>query len=167
MPITSVSRTLLDVTRELSDRALARAVREAVRLELITLAGLGDALGSYRGRRGSRRLAAMVARYAGLPLERARSGAEVRAMEVLRAAGRPLPKLNVRIDGEEADLSWAGQGLIIEVDGGPFHLDLGEDARKEAIWRAAGWTIRRLSSADVYEHPDRLLGLAPPPNVPE
>jgi hypothetical protein len=161
IPITSVSRTLLDLARDVSDRALARSLREAVRLDLITVDALGDALGGYRGRRGSRRLAATVARYTGLPLERARSGAEIRAMEVLRAAERPLPSLNVRVAGEEADLSWSNSRLIIEIDGGPFHLDAGEDARKQTRWEAAGWKVGRISSDDVYEHPSRLLGLAP------
>ena len=31
---------------------------------------------------------------------------------------------------------------------------------------AAGWTVRRISSDDVYEHPSRLIALSPPPNVP-
>ena len=77
IPITSVSRTLLDLARGVSDQALARSVREAVRLELVTIHALGDALGRCRGRRGARRLADTVARYTGLPLERARSGAEI------------------------------------------------------------------------------------------
>jgi hypothetical protein len=162
IPITTVPRMLLDLAGHLSHRALARAVRDAVRLKLITLHQLGDALGRYRGRRGSRRLAGVVARYAGLPLEHARSGAEVRALEILRGAGRPLPRLNRRIAGEEADLSWPRIRLIIEVDGGPFHLDIGEDARKQGIWEARGWTVRRIPSDDVYEHPERLLRLAPP-----
>jgi very-short-patch-repair endonuclease len=67
----------------------------------------------------------------------------------------------VRIAGEEADLSWAEHRLVVEIDGGPFHLDVGEDSRKQARWEAAGWTVRRLSSDDVYEHPLRLLELAP------
>jgi Protein of unknown function (DUF559) len=167
IPITSVPRTLLDLTGHVSERALARAVREAVRLERITLAALGDSLGRYRGRRGSRVLAATVARYAGLPLERARSGAEIRALEILRADSRPLPRLNVRIAGEEADLSWPAQRLIIEIDGGPYHLDVGEDARKQRAWERAGWTVCRISSDDVYERPDRLLVLTPPANVPQ
>jgi very-short-patch-repair endonuclease len=108
----------------------------------------------------------VVARYSGLPLERARSGAEVRAFEILRDAKRPLPHLNRRIAGEEADLSWQEWRLIVEIDGGPFHLDVGEDARKEATWRAAGWTVRRLPSDAVYERPARLLRLATPPGVP-
>jgi hypothetical protein len=165
IPLTSVSRTLLDLARQLSDRALARTVREAVRLKLSTVQTLADDLGRYRGRRGAGRLAACTARYSGLPLERARSGAEVRAMEVLRAAGRPLPTLNTRIAGLEADLSWPRSRLIVEIDGAPFHLDVGEDARKEARWKSAGWTVLRLPADDVYERPDRLLAIAPRPNV--
>jgi hypothetical protein len=167
IPITSVPRTLLDLSRTIGNKALARALREAVRLELTTLAVLRDRLGTYRGRRGSRRLAETVARYAGLPLERARSGAEVRALELLRNANRPLPRLNARVAGEEADLSWPAEKLIIEVDGGPFHLDVGEDARKQQNWERAGWTVRRIPSDDVYEQPERLLRLAPLANVPE
>jgi very-short-patch-repair endonuclease len=161
VPITTMPRTLLDIAGGISDRGLARAVREAVRLEHITLIALGDALGKYRGRRGSRRLAEVVARYSGLPLERARSGAEVRAMEILRDARRRLPELNRRIAGEEADVSWRRERVIIEIDGGPFHLDVGEDARKQARWEAAGWRVRRISSDAVYEEPWRLLALAP------
>ena len=107
-------------------------------------------------------MADVVSRYTGLPLERARSGAEVRAMEILRNAGRPLPELNRRIGGEEADLSWPAVRLIIEIDGDPFHLDVGEDARKQAAWEGAGWVVQRLPSDDVYERPYRLLALAPP-----
>jgi hypothetical protein len=167
IPITSAPRTLLDLTGAASDAALARAVREAVRLECTTLHELGDSLGHYRGRRGVRRLAATIARYAGLPLERARSGAEIRAMELLRDAGRPLPGLNVRIAGEEADLSWPGSRLIVEIDGGPFHLDAGEDARKASAWNSARWEVRRVSSDDVYERPSALLTIAPTAERPK
>ncbi len=167
IPITTVPRTLLDLARWCGERALARGVREAIRLERTTITEIGDLLGRHRGRRGTRRLALVVSRYSGLPLERARSGAEVRALEVLRNANRPLPRLNVRIAGEEADLSWPRERLIIEIDGGPYHLDIGEDARKESAWSSAGWTIRRLPSDAVYEDPARLLSLAPHPNVPD
>ena len=60
------------------------------------------------------------------------------ALEILRDAGRPMPQLNHRIAGEEADLSWPRYRLIIEIDGGPFHLDVGEDARKQTIWEQLG-----------------------------
>jgi very-short-patch-repair endonuclease len=87
------------------------------------------------------------------------------ALEVLRAAGHRLPSLNARVAGEEADLSWLDARLIVEIDGGPFHLDRGEDTRKQRRWERAGWIVRRISSDEVYESPERLLELAP--NVPE
>ncbi|HKJ35077.1 MAG TPA: type IV toxin-antitoxin system AbiEi family antitoxin domain-containing protein [Solirubrobacterales bacterium] len=162
IPVTAIERTLLDLTGVSTRAALARALREAVRLELTSLALLGDALGRFRGRRGTPRLAAALARYAGLPIEDARSGSEVLAMEILRDAGRPMPRLNHRVGGEEADLSWPELRLILEIDGGPFHLDRGEDARKQAVWEAAGFEVRRLPSDLVYEAPAALLALAPP-----
>jgi very-short-patch-repair endonuclease len=168
IPTTTVPRTVLDLaaTRSISDQALARAVREAIRLELTSLAALADYLARRRGRRGTTRLAAALARYSGLPIHRARSGAEVRAMEHLRDAHFELPALNVRRAGDEADLSWRSLRVIIEIDGGPFHLDRGEDARKQAIWEGAGWTVRRIPSDDVYEVPERLIALAAALNVP-
>ena len=55
----------------------------------------------------------------------------------------------------------------MEIDGGPFHLDQGEDRRKQARWERAGWTVRRVPSDDVYENPERLLAAALTANVPE
>lgn len=166
IPITTVPRTLLDLAPRAGERALARAVRESVRLRLTTVDAIADRLGASPGRRGSRRLALVLARYSGLPIERARSGAEVLALELLREAGFELPRLNVRIAGEEADLSWRGARLIVEVDGGPFHLDAGQDGTKQATWEAAGWRVLRLPSDDVYEAPERLISLARTANVP-
>jgi very-short-patch-repair endonuclease len=73
--------------------------------------------------------------------------------------------LNARIAGEEADLSWRASRLIVEVDGGAFHLDAGEDARKQRSWEAAGWIVRRVPADDVYERPERLLAVSP--SVPD
>jgi hypothetical protein len=166
IPVTAVPRTLLDLAAHVERPALARALREALRRRLTTLEAVFERAAAARGRRGSRRLTLAVARYTGLPVDRARSYSELRAMELLRDQGSPAPLLNVRIAGEEADLSWARHRLIVEIDGGPFHLDAGEDARKEACWRAAGWTVRRLPSGHVHTHPERLIALCPPPSVP-
>lgn len=162
IPITTPSRTLLDLAASrISQRALGRALREMARLNLVTVSELAEALHGRRHRRGARRLTRTVARYSGLPIGRARSGAEVRALEIIRKAGRDLPKLNYEIAGEEADLAWFRERLIVEIDGGPFHLDVGEDARKQACWERAGWTVRRIPADDVYNHPARLLALLP------
>jgi hypothetical protein len=163
IPITTVERMLLDLAATEGPRVLARAVRESLRLRLTTIPSTVDRLRAARGRRGSRRLAEALARYAGLPVERARAGSEVRALEILRDAGRPAPLLNALVAGLEADLSWPSHRLIIEIDGGPFHLDRGADAERTARWTSMGWTVRRIDADDVYERPQLLLALAPPP----
>jgi hypothetical protein len=160
IPITSVERTLLDLARYASDAALARGVREACR-ELTTLSALARFTLERSNRRGARRLLGVLKNYSGLPISKARSGAEVRALELLRAANRPMPNLNLKIVGEEADLSWPSIKVIVEIDGEPFHQDVGEDARKEAAWRGAGWAVRRIPSDDVYDRPQRLLSICP------
>jgi very-short-patch-repair endonuclease len=166
IPITSVERTVIDLATHISARSLARLVRESVRLELTSVAALADAVGAHRRRRGARAVTGALARYSGLPLERARSGAEVRAMEILRDARYALPRLNVVIAGEEADLSWTRQRLIIEVDGTPFHLDRGEDLRKQRRWESAGWSVRRISADAIYSEPAELIRLVAAMNVP-
>lgn len=157
VPVTAPERTLLDVAQYAAPPVLARALRQAVRLGHTSIGRCVEYVAHHPRRRGARKLRLALARHSGLPIERARSGSEVAALIVLREHGLPVPELNVPIAGLEADLVWRDRHLIVEVDGGPFHLDVGEDARKEAAWRAAGWTVRRVSSDDVHRRPDRLL----------
>jgi very-short-patch-repair endonuclease len=165
IPITTPERTLIDLAPHLGARALARTVREACRLKLTTPSHLFVALARHRGRRGVRRVHAAVSRYAGLPLHRTKSDAEALALALLREADRSPRLVNEELAGEEADLIWPDWGLIVELDGPQFHLDASEDLRKQQVWEAAGWTVRRLPTDDVYLHPDRLLALATAPNV--
>jgi uncharacterized protein DUF559 len=161
IPTTTPERAIIEMAPYEDDQGLARVVREALRMKKTTSDGLLRTVDDHFRRRGTRRVLRTLARYAGLPVDRARSGAEIRALMVLRDAGRSMPRLNHPVAGEEADLSWPAEQLIIEIDGGPFHQDVGEDARKEAAWRAAGWRVLRLPSEDVYDAPQRLLALAP------
>ena len=99
-------------------------------------------------------------RYSGLPIERARSGGAER-LELLQAAGCGRVTLNRVIAGEEADLVFAaGDVLIVEIDGGPFHLDRGADARKEA---ARGLPVGRCAAPPMTSTSARnLLALIDP-----
>ena len=92
-----------------------------------------------------------------LQLHRCRSDAEALAVVTLHDAKIPIPAINVRIAGEEADVSWPDRRLIIEIDGGAYHQDKLEDARKTRAWRAAGWHVERLTATQVYDDPGRLI----------
>ena len=159
IPTTTPARTLIDIAGALPERAMGRAFREALRLKLLTVREMAATLARHRGRRGVRVLWALTERYSSLPYRRTRSNAEARALEILHDANVDPPKVNVRIAGEEADLVWPRQRVIIEVDGPQFHQFADEDARKQALWERAGYTVRRIASDAIYENPEALLAL--------
>lgn len=158
--VTTAERTVIDVWPCLRGRAQARVLREALRLERTTVPQLLVVIARHGGRRGIASLRATCDLYARLPLSQCRSDAEVEGLVVLDAAGIPLPQVNVRRAGEEADFSWPELRLIIEIDGPAFHRDPLEDARKARIWTRAGWRVLRISSDDVYHRPELLIALA-------
>jgi plasmid stabilization system protein ParE len=160
VPVTTAARTLLDLAPHIGDAATARAFREAIRLKTTTAAMIDQTAQRHRSRKGSSLLAALATRYATLPYHRARSDAECRALEVLHDGDRDPADLNILIAGEEADLVWVEQRLIIEIDGPQFHLFRDEDLRKQRLWEAANFLVRRIPSDDVYDKPEKLLALS-------
>lgn len=159
IPITTAARVLIDLAPGLDDRRLGRAFREAIRLKRTTALRVADAVERHQGRRGTPALTNLATRYAGIPYHRTRSDAEGRALEVIHDAARNPPRVNTKVGGEEADLVWPERGLIVEIDGPQFHQFADEDARKERVWRAAGFSVRRISSDDVYRAPAALAAL--------
>jgi Protein of unknown function (DUF559) len=151
--ITTAARTLIDVAPGLSSKATGRAFREALRLKVTTLHGLDAAVARHRGRPGTPLLRELARRYSSVSYDRARSDAEGRALELLLDAGVEPPAMNVRIDGEEADLVWRQRRLIVEIDGPQYHQFRDEDLRKQRRWESAGYEVRRIASNVVYNQP--------------
>jgi very-short-patch-repair endonuclease len=161
IPITTAERTMIDIAAAgLRGRQTGRMFREAMRLRVATMPALGRTLARHRGERGTRELAELVERYTGIPYHRTRSDAEALALELLHDARLPPPHVNMKVAGEEADLTWREAKLIIEIDGPQFHQFADEDARKQAIWEAAGFDVERIPSDDIYHQPRELLRLA-------
>jgi very-short-patch-repair endonuclease len=159
IPITSPVRTLIDISAGLSARAVGRAFREALRLQVLTTRDLVGGLIQHRGRRGTRVLWDLAERYSSVPYRRTRSNAEARGLEILYDAEVDPPAVNVRIAGEEADLAWPRRRLIVEIDGPQYHRFREEDVRKQTLWESAGYTVKRISSAEVYANPNALIAL--------
>lgn len=157
IPITTAERVLVDLTPGLSDKRAGRCFREAIRLRRTTAARVLQCV----RRHGSSPalLARLATRYASVPYGRTRSDAEARALELIQDAGIEAPAVNVRIAGEEADLVWISRRVIVEIDGPQYHRFRDEDARKEALWRGAGYTVRRAPSGLVYDAPAAFIGV--------
>jgi very-short-patch-repair endonuclease len=155
VPITTAAKTLVDLAPGLAGKRMGRAFREAIRLKYTTAQRVLEAAD-----RRHRHLHALATRYATLPYRRCRSDAEALALETLYDAGIELPHVNIKVAGEEADLTFLERKVIIEIDGPDYHRFKAEDARKTAIWRNAGFDVRRISSDAVYDAPAELIRLA-------
>ncbi len=165
IPVTTVERTIIDLWPQLGRRARSRILREAFRLRLTTGPALLAAIRRHRGRRGVATLRVAVEALCVLQLERCRSDAEAMAVALIAERRREPPDINVQIAGEEADLSWPRQRVIIELDGPQFHVLRDEDLRKQRVWEAAGWEVRRSPTAAVYDDQDGFMARVPEPNV--
>lgn len=161
IPTTAVSRTLLNLIAQVRPETADRMVRDVLRLKLATVVELRAQVAVSRGDRGVARMRTLLDEYAPLPTRRGRSDAEILALAILATAGIVTPLLNVKIAGVEADLVWPLLRYIIELDGPQYHQFPTHEARKQARWETAGWTVARLPTDDVYDHPHRLLALAP------
>jgi very-short-patch-repair endonuclease len=161
-PITTPERTLADLWPRLDAKEQAKTLRNALRLKRLTIPSLAAHLSTATSRQRPRTLTSQLDRYAKLKLHRCRSDAEALAVVTLHDAKIATPDINVRIAGEEADLSWPDQRRILEIDGGSFHQDKLEDARKTAAWRAAGWRVERIAASQVYDDPNQLIRAARP-----
>ena len=158
IPILTAERVLVDLSPGLTPKLAGRCFRESIRLRLTTAKKVAQCVEKRGGR--PLLLGDLARRYAPIPYHRTRSDPEGRALELLLDAGVEPPLVNIRIAGEEADLVWLKRRLIIEIDGPQYHLFRAEDDRKAALWRDAGFTVRRIPSGAIYDDPSRLIALA-------
>jgi len=148
LPVTSPIRTLVDLAGVLNERALERAVDEAILRRLVRERDLVEALGPSRGRPGIRRLRAILGN--GLEHGASRSGVERTFRRLIAAAELPAPDFNVRVERYELDALWREYGLAVEIDsyathGGrvPFEADRVRDADLSGL-KPLRFTDRRL-----------------------
>src|SRR5437763_2300256 len=117
LPITTAPRALIDLAPGLNAKRAGRMFREAMRLGCTTPRALAETLERHSTRRGTRLLRILATRYATIPYRRTRSNAEALALEVLHDAGRPVPLVNEKVAGPEADLTFFEHRVIVESDG--------------------------------------------------
>jgi len=146
VPVTTATRTLLDLARTETDRTLKRLLGQAQVERRASVPQLRAAATATRGR-GAKRILALTA--AG-PAP-TRSGLEDRFLE--RCHGRGLrPRTNARVEGVEVDFLFPAQRLIVETDGGRYHASSQQqeaDRAKQARLEAAGHLVLRISDQEV------------------
>lgn len=154
IPVTSVSRTLADLSWRLPSWRIGYLLDDAIRRRLTTLDDYRQVARDLQ-RRGRRRTT--VTRDV---LERrtpetagAESGSERRLVQLLIAAGLPMPVLQhpVRVSGRTVrlDLAYPDAMIAIEYDGWGVHgtrAAFDRDRRRANELEVLGWTVVRFTS---------------------
>ena len=143
IPVTSIPRTLVDLTDVLDAYELANVIHEAAFRGHFSLPATRDAIERANGRHNlavlERALQLNAAGSAGI-----KSGPEKTFLSMLN--GLPEPLVNTHVHGVEPDFHWPDWQLAVEVDG-PGHSrarTMREDALKQQILEAAGYEVIRV-----------------------
>ena len=145
IPITSVSRTLLDLAPTARDDQLERALAQAMYLQLYDQRAIDDVIARSNGHRGTKILAEATKQEPQI----AKSMWEIRMLALVRRAGLPEPITNRSLHAPDhgeckPDFHWPAYGLIVETDGWEVHRTLAafrSDRAKDAALTAAGYKV--------------------------
>lgn len=154
LPLTSPARTLADVTSDLTDRDLERALDQAIVDRIVRRSQVRATLERLPRHPGRARLLALLTEDSHPTVTR--SEAEELLLDLVRRAGLPPPVLNTRMFGYEVDAYWPEQRLAVEVDGFAFHSTqqrIERDHAKDAALRQAGIDTMRITWRQLREQP--------------
>ncbi len=164
IPITTVTRTLIDMAGRLVDRRLLAVTEDLIRRDLATADRLRARLRALRasGRPGGGRLEELLdQRGDGRPLE---SDLEALAWPIIRGSGVPLPVrqhwVTVGRGRYRLDFAWPGVKVGLECEGWEHHGGLaawGKDRTRLAELVAADWRILPLTWDVCSREPARVV----------
>jgi very-short-patch-repair endonuclease len=156
VPMTTLSRTLVDLAATLDEDALARTCHEAIvrhRLSPPAVVALLERMPNARGARALRRVLV-----GDIPVTL--SALERRFLKLLDADGLPRPETNCRAGSKRVDCRWPEHRLTVELDSYRYHQSRHaweQDRVRDREARARGDRMRRYTYRDVYEHPRPML----------
>jgi very-short-patch-repair endonuclease len=162
IPVTTVARTLVDLSDVLPHDRLLRAMREAEYLKLLDRDTLIAAVQRANGRKHLRELTKAIERHT--PGQIVRDELEHRFLELVHQAGLPDPQTNVKVKTRrrtyEVDCLWPDQRVAVELDGRAAHVRAAafeEDRARDAALTATGLRPLRFTWRRVTEEPGDVL----------
>jgi hypothetical protein len=159
IPVTSLSRTILDVAVTSRARTVRRHLQIAEDLQLFDLREMDDLLERTKGHRGQPKVRAALELHDERPVF-TRSGLERRFLEVVREAGLPEPAMNLFVEGYEIDAYWADHRFGVELDVYETHgsrLSFEEDRERDDALLLAGIETTRVTGPRLDREPGAVV----------
>lgn len=153
IPVTSPTRTLIDLTTELDIVTVERAVNDADKRNLVDPESLRLALDRYAGEPGARPLRKLLDK---LTFRLSDSDLEIYFRRIVSAARLPMPLSKQRVNDFEVDFFWPDLGLVVETDGLRYHRTPSaqtRDTRRDRAHVMAGMTPLRFTHYEVRYEP--------------
>lgn len=164
LPVTSLSRTLIDLSATLEPALFRSCCDEALRRRWTTLDRLDATVERNLCRRGLTRVRSLLHTLRGGdgPTE---SELEHRVRELLRDAGFPEPDrqraIRTRDRLRRVDFVFTAARVVIEADGYAYHSSIErfeDDRRRNNALMARGYVVLHWTWSALHETPHRLLG---------
>jgi very-short-patch-repair endonuclease len=163
IPVTTVPRTLLDLSAVLSKRQLERALNEAEVRRLTDALSVPDLLERYPRRPGSAVLRELL-RDEGTLSGITQNDFEEAFVALVDAHRLPRPWFNadvvVRGRHFNVDCLWRARRLIVELDGREVHgtaRAFETDRERDRLLLADGWRVMRLTWRQVRDDPAEIV----------
>lgn len=158
IPVTSVSRTLLDLAAAVKFEWLEKMVERSEDLELFDLRAVEDLLARTVGHHGQGRLRKAIALYK--PSSLTRSGLEKRFLELCLDAGLPQPRTNFVVHGFELDCYWPEFRFAVELDVFETHgtrAAFERDRQRQEDLLLHGIAMTRVTGPRLEREPDEVV----------
>lgn len=162
IPVTAVFRTIFDLAAVVEMRQLERAWHEALVRELTAAVSLPVLLDRYPGRRGNRKLRALLE--SELPVGITRNDFEEAFLVLVDAYGLPRPRMNatIALRGRffEIDALWKRERVAVELDSRSVHTtprNFESDRLRDRILTAEGFRTVHVTWRQLKHEPAAIV----------
>jgi very-short-patch-repair endonuclease len=156
IPITTVPRTLLDLSAVANERLVRRAVNQADRTGWLNRKAMAELLERNPRGKGTKQLRVVIAAVSPTT-RRTRSDLELAFLALCKAYDLPEPIVNAEVEGIEVDMHWPGTTLIVELDCYEYHRtpqEFENDRRRDARLKRSGYEVLRVTDVWLESDPE-------------
>lgn len=159
IPVTSLSRTILDISVRARPKTVARYLERAEDAKVFDLREMRALLDRCKGHRGGAKVRAALDAYRP-ERQFTRSAFERRFLALVRDAGLPEPAMNAFVAGHELDAWWEAERFGVELDSWETHrsrLSFEDDRIRTDDFLLAGLLVTRVTETRLDREPSAVV----------